>query len=239
MNTIKGVNRSMINKIQSIYQTSIEKVDIMSGLAPLLIRLIVAPVMIIAGYNKLNLSKADAGFFESLLADENVVAWFGNSDWGLGLPFPDFLAFLAGWTEFLGGWLILLGLLTRLISIPLMVTMFIAATQVHWHNGWFSVAPANPDTSAAQVFAWLGSESAQQSLENSLEVSERLERIKSIVSTHGFPEYLYEKGNIVILNNGIEFAAIYFAMFLSLFFTGGGRFFSVDYWIAKRLSAKT
>ncbi|KKE84263.1 hypothetical protein N481_07205 [Pseudoalteromonas luteoviolacea S4047-1] len=239
MNTNKGVDRYMINKIQSIYQTSIEKADILSGLAPLILRLIVAPVMIIAGYNKLNLAKEDAGFLESLLADENVVAWFGNPDWGLGLPFPDLLAFLAGWTEFLGGWLILIGLMTRLISIPLMVTMFVAATQVHWHNGWFSVAPANPDTSAAQVFAWLGSDTAKASLENSLQVAERLDRIKSIVSTHGFPEYLYEKGNIVILNNGIEFAAIYFAMFLSLFFTGGGRLFSLDYWIAKLLSSKT
>lgn len=238
MNTIKGVNRYMINKIQSIYQTSIEKADILSGLAPLILRLIVAPVMIIAGYNKLNLAKEDASLFESMLADENVVAWFGNPDWGLGLPFPDLLAFLAGWTEFLGGWLILIGLLTRLVSIPLMVTMFIAATQVHWHNGWFSVAPANPDTSAAQVFAWLGSDTAKASLENSLEVADRLDRIKSIVSTHGFPEFLYEKGNVVILNNGIEFAAIYFAMFLSLFFTGGGRFFSLDYWIAKQLSSR-
>ncbi|MCF6442470.1 DoxX family protein [Pseudoalteromonas luteoviolacea] len=228
----------MINKIQSIYQTSIEKADILSGLAPLILRLIVAPVMIIAGYNKLNLAKEDASLFESMLADENVVAWFGNPDWGLGLPFPDLLAFLAGWTEFLGGWLILIGLLTRLVSIPLMVTMFIAATQVHWHNGWFSVAPANPDTSAAQVFAWLGSDTAKASLENSLEVADRLDRIKSIVSTHGFPEFLYEKGNVVILNNGIEFAAIYFAMFLSLFFTGGGRFFSLDYWIAKQLSSR-
>ncbi|MCF2858711.1 DoxX family protein [Pseudoalteromonas sp. SMS1] len=229
----------MIKKIQSIYQTSIEKADVMSGLAPLLLRLIIAPVMIIAGYNKLNLSKEGVGFFESLMADENVVAWFGNADWGLGLPFPDLLAFLAGWTEFLGGWLILIGLLTRLVSIPLMVTMFVAATQVHWHNGWFSVAPANPDTSAAQVFAWLGSDTAQKSLENSLEVAERLERIKSIVNTHGFPDYLYEKGSVVILNNGIEFAAIYFAMLLSLFFTGGGRFFSLDYWIARKVNEQS
>jgi uncharacterized membrane protein YphA (DoxX/SURF4 family) len=35
----------------------------------------------------------------------------------------------------------------------------------------------------------------------------------------------------VILNNGIEFAATYFVMLLSLFFTGAGRFFSLDYWI--------
>ncbi|MDP7658904.1 MAG: hypothetical protein QGF77_03055 [Candidatus Thalassarchaeaceae archaeon] len=40
-------------------------------------------------------------------------------------------------------------------------------------------------------------------------------------------------GPVVILNNGIEFAITYFVMLLSLFFTGAGRFVSIDYWIAK------
>lgn len=46
---------------------------------------------------------------------------------------------------------------------------------------------------------------------------------------------LYEKGKPVILNNGIEFSAIYFVMLLSLFFTGGGRFVSLDYWLTKKI----
>ena len=38
-------------------------------------------------------------------------------------------------------------------------------------------------------------------------------------------------GSIVKLNSGIEFAAIYFVMILALLMIGGGRFFSVDFYI--------
>ncbi|MBE0368191.1 HvfX family Cu-binding RiPP maturation protein [Pseudoalteromonas aurantia] len=228
----------MLLQIHALYQKILDKIYVLDGFPPLLFRLILAPIMIIAGFNKLNLANEDISFPSTLLADSNVVAWFGNSEWGLGLPFPDLLAFLAGWSEFLGGWLILIGLFTRIAAIPLMFTMFIAATTVHWHNGWFAIAPTNPDTSAAQVFEWLNIPGAQESLDNSLEVGERLDRIKGIVSEHGFPDYLYEKGSIAVLNNGIEFAAIYFAMLLSLIFSGGGRFVSVDFWLKRKLVNK-
>lgn len=203
------------------------------GLPALLFRLILAPVMIIAGFNKLALSGETDGFFSYFLADASVVQWFGNSGWGLGLPFPDLLAFLAGWSEFLGGWFLLFGLFTRLVSIPLMFTMVVAATTVHWHNGWFAIAPSNPTTSSAQVLDWLSIPGAKESLENSLEVQERIGKIRGIVEEHGFTDYLYEKGKPSIINNGIEFSAIYFAMLLSLFFVGGGRFVSVDYWLRR------
>lgn len=203
------------------------------GLPALLFRLILAPVMIIAGFNKLALSGETDGFFSYFLADASVVQWFGSSEWGLGLPFPDLLAFLAGWSEFLGGWFLLFGLFTRLVSIPLMFTMVVAATTVHWHNGWFAIAPSNPTTSSAQVLDWLSIPGAKESLENSLEVQERIGKIRGIVEEHGFTDYLYEKGKPSIINNGIEFSAIYFAMLLSLFFVGGGRFVSVDYWLRR------
>ena len=203
------------------------------GLPALLFRLILAPVMIIAGFNKLALSGETDGFFSYFLADASVVQWFGNSEWGLGLPFPDLLAFLAGWSEFLGGWFLLFGLFARLVSIPLMFTMVVAATTVHWHNGWFAIAPSNPTTSSAQVLDWLSIPGAKESLENSLEVQERIGKIRGIVEEHGFTDYLYEKGKPSIINNGIEFSAIYFAMLLSLFFVGGGRFVSVDYWLRR------
>jgi putative oxidoreductase len=45
--------------------------------------------------------------------------------------------------------------------------------------------------------------------------------------------WITEKGNLVILNNGIEFSITYFIMLLALFFSGGGRYFSVDYWLDK------
>jgi len=53
-----------------------------SGLGPLLLRLYLAPILLQAGWTKLT------GF-------EATTAWLGNPDWGLGLPFPGVLAFLA------------------------------------------------------------------------------------------------------------------------------------------------
>ena len=45
----------------------------------------------------------------------------------LGLPAPKFQAFLAGSTECFGGLLLLIGLGSRLISVPLMFTMIVAS----------------------------------------------------------------------------------------------------------------
>jgi len=106
-----------------------------------MIRVYLAPIFIIAGYNKLGLADPDITGLMSLLANPNIVEWFGNSEWGLGLPFPALLANLAAWSEFLGGWFLLFGLLTRLVSIPLMFTMIIAMTTVHADNGWFAITP--------------------------------------------------------------------------------------------------
>ncbi len=202
------------------------------ALPAILLRLFLAPVFIIAGYNKLQLTNGDLSLVDQLMAKPEIVKWFGNAEWGLGLPYPDILANLAAWTEFFGGWLLLVGLATRLISIPLMITMLVAATTVHLDNGWYAITPTNSATSSAQVPAWLGVESATESLANSDKAEVRLERIRSIVAENGDPDWLYETGNVVLLNNGIEFAATYFIMLLSLFFIGAGRLVSLDYWLS-------
>lgn len=225
----------MKDKLTNLYENLFERIKVFDGLVPLFIRLIVAPVMIIAGYNKLGMSSPDVTFIQSLLADPNVVGWFGNSEWGLGLPFPDLLAFLAGWSEFLGGWFLLLGLLTRIVAIPLMFTMLIAATSVHWDNGWYSVAPSNSTTSPTLFFQWMGFEQAEQSAQNSVGVKQRLNEVKHLIKNSENPDWVTEKGSVVILNNGIEFSVIYFILLLSLFFSGGGRFVSLDYWFKKAL----
>jgi len=222
-----------VSTITEKYQTVTQVLAHLSGFAPLLFRLILAPTLIIAGYSKLGLSGDWESWIDVILADPDVVAWFGNPDWGLGLPVPGLLAFLVGWIEFIGGWLILIGLATRIVAVPLMFIMLVAATSVHWENGWFAITPTNPDTSAARVLTWLDIKGSQESLENSIEAGERLGRVRSIVEQHGHSEYLYETGKPVILNNGIEFSAIYFAMLLSLFFTGGGRLTSVDNYLKR------
>jgi uncharacterized membrane protein YphA (DoxX/SURF4 family) len=190
------------------------------GLAPLLLRLYLAPIFIKAGYEKLQLGAENIGLFDRLLAHPNVVAWFGNPDWGLGLPMPELMAALAGWTEFLGGWLLLFGLLTRLISLPLMLTMVVAATMVHWDKGWHVL----PEAKLTVPWEWR--------VDLIEEGAKRKERALSILEEHGNIDWLEGAGTITVLKNGIQFAATYFIMLLSLLFTGGGRFTSLDYWLS-------
>ncbi len=194
----------------------------LDGLAPLLIRLYLAPVMIAAGLYKFRHLDATA-------------QWLGS---GLGLPEPELLAQLLTYTELLGGFLLLFGLAVRWVSIPLMVAMFVAAVTVHWDNGWFAIAPADPATSTAKPLADLGLPAARASLENSQAVGDRLRRASTILEEHGNYAWLTEKGNIAVLNNGIEFAATYFIMLFSLLFSGGGRWFSLDYYLDRQARAR-
>jgi putative oxidoreductase len=50
------------------------------------------------------------------------------TEWGI--PAPAFNAALSGWTELLGGLLIMLGLFTRLVSIPMFINMVVAMLAV-------------------------------------------------------------------------------------------------------------
>lgn len=193
-------------------------------LAPLLLRLFLAPIMITAGWSK-------------VMNFDSTVAWFGNPDWGLGMPLPAVMAGLAIAAELVGGIFLLLGLATRYVAIPLMITMLVAALSVHWDNGWFAIAPSDPSTSAALPLAAIGIPAAQASLDNSREVGQRLRAARGILQEHGNYPWLTEKGRFVILNNGIEYAATYFIMLLVLLMVGGGRWLSLDYWIARRWPA--
>jgi uncharacterized membrane protein YphA (DoxX/SURF4 family) len=187
-----------------------------------------------AGFSKTQLLNDEVTGLASFMADPNIIAWFGNSDWGLGLPFPALLANLVILAEFFGGWLLLVGALTRLISIPLMFTMIVAATTVHADNGWFAITPTNSDISSAKVATWLGFEQGELSLKNSDETAERLTKMREILEENGNTDWLYGKGNIVVLNNGVEFSVTYFIMLLALFFIGAGRYTSFDHFIAQR-----
>ena len=181
----------------SIHNMIFPRLQYLDGLAPLALRLYLVPVFWMAGTQKI------AGM-------QSTIEWFGNPDWGLGLPFPEVLAYLAAYTEAIGALLLLLGLATRWISIPRMVTMLVAIFAVHWDQGWAAIAD-----SGAQ------------------EVAVRLGAAKEILREHGNYTWLTEKGNFVILNNGIEFAVTYLVMLLALLFTGGGRFTSVDYYLGR------
>ena len=186
------------------YQRALGILRPIDGIPPLLLRLIVAPVMMEAGWNK-------------LMAFESTVRWFGGS---LGMSFPELMAALATGAELFGGALLLLGLGTRFVAVPLMVTMIVAAASVHWQNGWLVLSDAN---------SWFANERI-------MEAAPRKAQAIAILREHGDYRWLTGRGSITILNNGIEFSAIYFAMLLSLFFTGGGRFTSVDHGLASWLA---
>lgn len=185
--------------------------DHLDFIGPLLLRLYLIPVFWVAGNNKWDPFDSDSSL-------ESITRWFGNEEWGLGLPMPAVMAFLAWASEYIGAILLTLGLAVRWICIPLMITMIVAATTVHLENGWQAIHdPMSPFAS-----------------ENVDGAMERLDMAKSILQEHGNYDWLTGAGNFVISNNGIEWAATYFVMLAALFFLGGGRFVSLDYWIAKR-----
>jgi uncharacterized membrane protein YphA (DoxX/SURF4 family) len=103
-----------------------------------------------------------------------------------------------------------------------MFTMGVAAVTAHWENGWHVL----PEQQLTVPWEW----------RNDLNEGavERRSMARKLLRQHGNYEWLTETGPITILKNGIEFAATYFLMLLSLFFTGAGRL-SIDHLFARRL----
>ena len=195
----------MVEKLIDLYNLILARVRALDFLAPLALRLYLFPVFWMAGTNKLS-------------NPEGVIAWFEH---GLKLPLPTLMFWLAALTEAGGAILLLLGLATPIIAVPLIITMLVAAFAVHWDDGWLAIASSSPSIFTSE--------------EEAMAVSERLDRAKSILQEHGNYDWLTEKGSFVILNNGIEMAITYLFMLLVLLFYGGGRYVSADYWIGQVL----
>ena len=201
---------SLITTYNGLHQQVFGRLNLLEGFAPLLLRLYLIPVLWMAGTHKIDLT--------TLMPFENTVAWFGNPEWGLGLPLPTLMAFMAGWTEILGAIFLAGGFAVRWISIPLMVTMLVAAFTAHWEFGWQAIADAGAPFANERV----------------MESADKLAAAKSILREHGNYDWLTSSGSVVILNSGIEFAATYFVMLFALLFTGGGRYTRIDYWLSRR-----
>ena len=199
-------------KIQQQLQLLTRHID---GVVLLLIRLYLAPVMVQAGWQKL------ANF-------DSTVQWFGDAEFGLGLPFPYVLAMLASLAEFVGGLLLVPGLAVRWVSIPLLITMIVAMVTVHAENGWLAIADSN---------SWLAGGTLLMN-PSVMEAPEKLAAAKSLLEEHGYIEWLTSSGNFVILNNGIEFAATYFVMLLVLLCFGAGRYTSIDYYLSRYIARR-
>lgn len=187
-------------KIQDLFDQT-RKLDF---LGPVALRIYLAPIFILAGTNKLDHVEFLVPYFDSL-----------------GIPAPELMVYIAGYTELLGGFALLIGLAVRWMAVPLMFTMIVAMSTAHWENGWHAL----PETQLTMPWEWR--------MDIIEEANIRKARAKEILGEHARMSWIEEYGSITILKNGIEFAATYFIMLLVLFFTGAGRFFSLDYWIRR------
>ena len=89
------------------------------------LRIISGALMIHNGFNKL----ADVEGFASYVVSQTM-----------GLPFPEFLTYCAAYTQVIGGFLLILGLLTRPAAIGLFFVMMVA---IYFHlreDGGFVIA---------------------------------------------------------------------------------------------------
>lgn len=91
-----------------------------SGILVSLLRIVVGLIFFKAGAGKL------FGWFGGF-GIEGVTKFFTE----LGIPYPAFNAYFVGSTEFFGGILMILGLFTRLISIPFCIIMITAISTAH------------------------------------------------------------------------------------------------------------
>ncbi len=194
----------MIISVATKAQMYLDKINVTDFIAPLLLRLYLVPVFWMAGTMKLG-------------SMESTIEWFGNPDWGLGLPLPFLMAWIATLTEVIGAVCLFFGFATRWISIPLIITMVVAAVTVHLPNGWLAIAEGSG------LFA----------TERTMGAIQRLDRAKEILQDNANYSWLTENGSLVILNNGIEFAATYTIMLVALLYVGAGKL-SIDHLIAKR-----
>ena len=82
---------------------------------PLLVRLVVGWVFLWSGWQKLHILPRMI---------ENFRSW--------GIPAPEILTPFVSGVEFVGGLLLLLGLLTRFVSVPMMIVMLVAIVSAKW-----------------------------------------------------------------------------------------------------------
>jgi putative oxidoreductase len=113
--------------------------DRISFMGPTLARITVGVVFMGTGWGKLHALASVTDFFTSL-----------------HIPAPWFQARLVAGTEFFGGLLVLLGLATRLVSIPLAITMIVAiATAKRDDLSGLQALLGFEEWSYLVLFAWL------------------------------------------------------------------------------------
>ena len=108
--------------------------------APLAVRITVGWVFLWAGWQKLN---------NLPRMIENFRSW--------GIPAPEIFTPLASGIEFIGGIMLLLGLLTRFASVPMMIVMIVAIVSAKWADvDSLQTLLGFEEVSYFVMFAWLG-----------------------------------------------------------------------------------
>lgn len=92
--------------------------DRLQPLGLLVLRLVLGAIMVGHGYHKV---------FGGMSHFVSTVAHFGLPGW---------MAYLSAGAEFIGGILLLVGLVTRCAAIAVTIDMLVAIWKVHWHNGF-------------------------------------------------------------------------------------------------------
>ena len=103
----------MAQTLLGVVEWGLKLLDRLRWLPPLLMRIFV-------GYF----------FFETGFAKTQNIDAFTQRFMGWGIPYPHFNAVLSAYTEMFGGALIIAGLLTRIVSVPMMINMVVAVATV-------------------------------------------------------------------------------------------------------------
>ena len=171
-----------------------------TDLGLLVLRLALGGVMIYHGYGKV---AAEGGL-------DNFIGFIGS----LNLPggTPQIQAYAALAAEFGGGAMLILGILPRFGALLIGATMVIAATHVHWNNGF----PMTFKAPASQVTAWV--EKAQAAPAPAADdADEKGADTKEEVAAKAPGEAM------VHIPHGYEYNAMLLSMSLCILFAGGGR----------------
>jgi putative oxidoreductase len=107
---------------------------------PLAVRIVVGWVFLWSGWQKLHILPRMI---------ENFRSW--------GIPAPEILTPFVSGIEFVGGLLLLVGFLTRFISVPMMIVMIVAIVSAKWGDvDSLETLLGFEEVSYLMMFAWLG-----------------------------------------------------------------------------------
>lgn len=111
-----------------------------SWAGPLAVRIVVGWVFLWSGWTKLQILPRMI---------ENFRSW--------GIPAPEILTPFVSGMEFVGGLLLLVGLLTRFVTVPMMVIMVVAVVSAKWADvDSLETLLGFEEVSYFVMFAWLG-----------------------------------------------------------------------------------